>query len=292
MADLTQLQASLPTIIVGSDLTGNETTPVGSTTYGALNINVPGIISVSNSTTTVLGISGTFIGPAEEVTDASMITIQVFTDQATASSGFKPQYSIDGTNWDDGDTYTLPAMAAGNGKFFSFPPQARYFRLNYTNGAIAQTVFRLQTIFRHIPVKPSSHRIDDTLDSDNDAELVKSIITGKRVDGTFDTVKLSNVNEVRSSDISDNGGVQGALTVGTTAVLVNVSGTNLTNRKLATLLNNSSVIVYWGYTNAVTTSSGTPIRVNQERGWTVGPNTNIYVIAGTASNNARVTERA
>lgn len=30
MADLTTVQATLPTILMGSDLTGNETTPVGS----------------------------------------------------------------------------------------------------------------------------------------------------------------------------------------------------------------------------------------------------------------------
>lgn len=100
-------------------------------------------------------------------------------------------------------------------------------------------------------------------------------------------------NELNVSDsLNTSNGNQGALTVGTTAVLVAVSGTNLVNRKNATLYNNSTVVMYWGYTNAVTISTGTPIVPSQMAFWDAGPAANIYIIAGTAGNNARITEGA
>lgn len=92
--------------------------------------------------------------------------------------------------------------------------------------------------------------------------------------------------------VSNGGGTQAAITIGTTAVLINVSGTNLSNRVSLTLFNNSLLVWYWGYTNAVTTSTGTPIQPNQVVEWLVGPSTNVYVITTLASQNGRVTEAA
>lgn len=100
-------------------------------------------------------------------------------------------------------------------------------------------------------------------------------------------------NQLKTADILNAGtGVQGALTVGTSAVPIRVGGSNLALRKLITLHNNSLVTIYWGYTNAVTTSTGTPIYAGQADGWSVGPNQDVYVIAGTAGNNTRITEAA
>ena len=93
------------------------------------------------------------------------------------------------------------------------------------------------------------------------------------------------------SDTINGSGVQGALTVGTTAVEVKVGGSAHASRKLVTLYNNSSVILYWGWTNAVTTSNGTPIQPQQFGTWNVGPSATVYVIATSgSSNDTRVTE--
>lgn len=258
----------------------------------AWTVTNPSYISVLNSSTTVLAANATFTGTAELTNDYSMITVQVFTSHASAASGFKIQYSPDATNWDDADTYTLSAMSAGDGKFFTFPIQSVYFRIVYTNGATLQTTFRLSTVLHRTATKPSSHRIGDTLDDENDAELVKANMVGRTTAGNHLNIEATVNNELNVADFSDNGGTQGALTVGASAVLVNVSGTNLANRKHITLQNLSLVTLYWGYTNAVTTASGTALFPNTEMGRAVGPNTNVYVIAGTAGNNTRVTERA
>jgi len=290
LADLNDLNASTTIKIAGANNTGLETNFANVDASGNMYTSQPGVLSTLNSTTSNLGANGVFTGTAEEILDYAMIGIQIYTDQASATLGFRPQYSTDATNWDDGDAYTMSAQTAGNGKFFTFPPQARYYRIVYTNGAVAQTMFRLQTIFHRNPVKTSSHRIDDILDTENDAELTKSIITGKRLDGSFDTIRQTNNNELLIADTLNSGGTQGALTVGTTAVLVNVSGTNLTNRKSVSLYNNSLLTFFWGYTNTVTSTTGTPIAPGQFVTWDVGATVNIYVITTLAAQNARITE--
>jgi len=113
-------------------------------------------------------------------------------------------------------------------------------------------------------------------------------------DGTNSAIraKVSNNNDVGVSDVSSAGGVQGAITVGTTAVEVKVGGSSLANRKFVTLHNNSLVTWFWGYTNSVSTTSGTPLFANQFASWRAGTGTTIFVIAATAGNNGRVTEAA
>ena len=91
------------------------------------------------------------------------------------------------------------------------------------------------------------------------------------------------------ADVLNESGTQGALIVGTSPVEVKVSASRLENRKLVTLYNNSNSTVYWGYDNTVTVSSGVPIRKNQYVEWTVGDGLSIYVIAGSAGNNTRIT---
>lgn len=117
-------------------------------------------------------------------------------------------------------------------------------------------------------------------------------IIGSSVSGSETTpVDSTALGELKTADILNSGtGTQGALTVGTSAVIVRVGGSNLANRKLLTLHNNSLVTLYWGYTSGVTTANGTPLFSGQMSGWAVGPSQNVYIIAGTAGNNTRVTE--
>lgn len=246
-------------------------------------------IDSANSRSTVLGANAVFTGTFVDVSGYSTLSIVVFSDQASATNGLTIQYSSDGTNVDDNDQYTIPAS---NGQMLSFPLAARYYRVVYTNGAVAQTIFRLQAKVHVNAPKPSSIRSSDSLNLEQDTELVKSILMAQTGTTSFDNVMMTTGKELRTAQISNGGGVQGAITVGTTAVLVAVSGTNLANRINVTLYNNSLLIVYWGYTNAVTTTTGTPIAAGQSMSWDVGPNTNIYVISTLAGQNTRITEAA
>lgn len=252
----------------------------------SLDINLIGIISVANSTSTVLAANATFTGTAEDVSDYASITVQIFTDQASAASGFKPQYSADGTNWDDGDSYTLSIMTAGNGKYFSFPPQARYFRMVYTNGTTLQGTFRLQTIFRRAPVKPSSHRIGDSVDDENDAELVKANMMARTVAGVHTNIEMTANKDIKTVDGLRGGGVQGAVTSTTANVAIEakVGASRLTNRKLL-VITIMSTGVFYGFDNTVTVANGTPVANNQVLTFSIDADSTFQVWLVSASTN-------
>lgn len=147
-----------------------------------LYIHSSGEISTDNSTSTPLGADAVFTGEAEDITHESVIIITVYSDKASATDGLSIQWSTDGTNWDGSDDFTIPAATQ---KTFSFQPVAKYMRIKYTNGSVEQTEFRLQTIFKATYVKPSSHRIADSLSNQDDAELVKAVLSGEKPNGDF-----------------------------------------------------------------------------------------------------------
>lgn len=247
----------------------------------------PNMISIGNSTTNTLNPNNIFTGTGEDVTQYGNITISVF---ANVAGSFTVQWSNDNVNWRaDGDVYNVSANIL---KKTSYGPAAKYFRIVYTNGGNNQTTFFIQTTYRVGHTKPSTHKINETINDDSDSELTKAVMTGRKADATYGTAKLSNNNSVSVSDISENGGVNGTLTVGTTAVEVKVGGSALTNRKQVSLYNSSTRVMYWGHSNAVTTSNGIAIFKDQERGWSVGTGTSIWVICDTPAQTVRVAESA
>jgi len=128
----------------------------------------------------------------------------------------------------------------------------------------------------------------------SDIEAAQAVkVVGSSANGTEQTPIQSNANgKIHTSDLSDNGGVEGVLTVGTTAVELKVGATALANRVSVTISNTSTAVLYWGRTAGVTTATGTPIYKKQFIDFPFGPNSPVYVIAGTAANDVRVTEGA
>jgi len=164
-------------------------------TDGKLWAELPPLISTNNSTDTPLGIGGVFTGTADEINGYGIIYINVYSDQGSATDGLQVEQSSNGTNWDHCDEYTIPAA---KGKNFSINPFAKYMRVIYTNGGIAQTEFRLQVIMKNSG-KPSSHRIQDPIVDEDDAELVKAVITGLKDDGVFDNATLTRKGHLKIS---------------------------------------------------------------------------------------------
>jgi len=93
-------------------------------------------------TTTALAASGSYTSSSIITNGHSRITGSVFADQAGT---LNVQQSSDGTNWDVVSSFSVLA-SAGTG--FSVELVCPYVRLNYVNGATAQTVFRLYSFFR------------------------------------------------------------------------------------------------------------------------------------------------
>lgn len=134
----------------------------------------------------------------------------------------------------------------------------------------------------------------NTIGSINNISGTISLPTGAATETTLSSLnaKVNNLGAaVNTADILNVSGLEGTLSVTTTATPIRVGAGNLTNRKLITFFHSSSNPVYWGYTSGVTTTTGTPITKDQMMQWPVGPNVNIYLIS-TATVTGRITEGA
>ena len=151
-------------------------------------VNLEGHECIENTTSTPLIGGGVFLGSGwQDTKDYGVLSINVFSDKASATDGLEIQWSHDGITPYDYDRYTI---AANSAKTYTFGPAERYYRIKYTNGAIAQTTFHLTSILRRSYVKPSSHRVGDVIVAEDDSELVKSVIIGETTAGHGDYVNV------------------------------------------------------------------------------------------------------
>lgn len=155
-------------------------------------------VSVVNSSSALLGANATFTGLAENIKDASVISVFCHADQPSATDGLSVEWSSDGINYDDTDKFTITPSGT---KIFTFGCTSKFFRIRYTNGPTAQGTFRLQAILHFGNLKPSTHRVKDSLSDQNDAELVRAIIAGQDVgDLQFKNVGVSNARLLVSTE--------------------------------------------------------------------------------------------
>lgn len=157
----------------------------------------PNHISVLNSSNQVLGISEIFTGESEDITNYAIAFINVYSDVASAENGLCIEHSSDGVTWYQSECYTIFASTY---KTFSHQCSSKYIRVKYTNGAIAQNSFDLEVKLCTKDALDSSHRISDTISSEDDATLNKSVITAERPDGNFINVGASDNGNLKITD--------------------------------------------------------------------------------------------
>ncbi len=158
----------------------------------------PGHVSTINSTAAILAGDAVFTGDWEDVTNFGVIVVSMTADVDSAVNGLMVQFSSDGTvpGIIADDDYTVLADAK---KTFSFQTAAKFFRVLFTNGASPQTIFNLQVVLKPYYVKPSSHRVQDSIIDDDDAELIKSVITGKNPSDIFVNFQATTAGNFKGS---------------------------------------------------------------------------------------------
>ena len=129
--------------------------------------------------------------------------------------------------------------------------------------------------------------IGTTSDDDSDTTVIGRLQKLISDLGTLaDSKTLSDIITAidYESGISATGAV-GTLTATTTASAAIAGASALANRKGMEILNNSANVVYWGYTDAVTTATGMPIHPGISKTFEFKPSvaTAIYVIAASDS---------
>lgn len=137
-------------------------------------------VDATNSTVAQLGISGTF-APAggTDVSQYSSVAVTVHSDEDSTVDGMIFEFSQNSTDWDDKYAFNLDASQSQTRRF-QFPVTAKYFRVNYTNGGVATTAFRIQTILHRENILTSIHRVEDVVHEDRSALLVKGVIIAQR----------------------------------------------------------------------------------------------------------------
>jgi hypothetical protein len=167
--------------------------PVEVNSDGQLHVVMEGKVDSGNSTDTPLLADAVYTGTACNVLAYAGLTILVGSNVAGT---LLVQYGPDGSDWHDGESYDI---LAGANKFFTPPVQSAYYRIVYTNGDTDQTTFFIHSVLKKQAVKWSGHNIDSPIVDQDDAELVKAVITGKRVDGIFANANLTNGNNLKIS---------------------------------------------------------------------------------------------
>lgn len=192
-------------------------------------------VSNYNSTTTTLGSGAAFTGLAEDIKDYSVVQVNVFADQVSATDGLSVQQSSDGTNWDISDTYTIPAST---GKTFSFQVAARYLRIVYTNGGTIQGAFRIQAVLHQTVSKNSSQRPGDGLSNENDFEQVSAYLAALNSSGNWDRLHTGGFDSLGALRISQATDSVGSVVVNSGTI---TSVTSVTNSISASLIDSSGV---------------------------------------------------
>ncbi len=146
------------------------------------------LLSTANSTSATLSAAGVFTGTAEETTDFTTVTLNLYSDVASAVDGIQVQFSTDGSNWDVIHYHTLQGNV---GVEFSHNVTAKYFRLVYTNGSTIQTAFRVQVIF---------HAEPNLLQKNNNVSIVNSTVIPLSASSVF-TGKGEDVSNYASATV-------------------------------------------------------------------------------------------
>ena len=167
---------------------------------GQMHVVLMGKVDAGNSSATPLGIDGVFTGTSFETLDYGFIFVTVFSDVASAVDGLLTQISSDGITWRDADKYTIPA---GTEKTYAFQPNKKFFRIKYTNGGTEQATFDLHSVFKKTSSLPSSHRIQDSISDEDDAQLVTNVNKAKNPDGTFVNIGATKSNNLKVANVED-----------------------------------------------------------------------------------------
>lgn len=205
---------SLPT---GAATSANQSTQI--TSLQSIDTKtIANVVSTVNSSTTPLAGNATFTGTAEDVSKFGCIQVYLAADQ---SGTLNIDYSSDGTNFDQTESYTFTVVTPGSvtGTSFQFMTEGRYYRLRYVNGASAQLTFRLQTILKVQVGAAEVEAVSIPMIAATDALTTKSVIYGVTTAGGGSYVGVK-VNPSGTLTVDASG----------TTVPVSQSGTwNITN---------------------------------------------------------------
>lgn len=224
-----------------------------------------GIIS-SNSSSTPLGANASFIGTYFDITNYASITILTRADQMSAVNGVKVEFSHDCSTVSR--TLSTTLIASTDAFFFNIPREAKCFRIEYTNGAIAQTSFFIQVLGNTVDIGSTQVPIISPINDSTSTDISRSILTSKQENGTYANVGSSNSgglkvavtdrpSEVRNRVKVEKRIFRTSLTASMTTVhTVTASKTLYVTGFISSSVNNANDIGEWRVSDGVTDKFG------------------------------------
>jgi hypothetical protein len=167
------------------------------------------VIDPLNSFTTPLSANGVFPGTFRSAQGFASLIVEVDTDQIsanTSTAGVVVQWSEDGANVGDSDIAYITAgdliTVALGGQSFVFPIKRPYYRVQYTNGPNAQTIFRLQTILKVSPIIGTLVDMMDQVSNSMYTTLVRNFPMGRSAVGatTFNDMVVNSSGALNVAD--------------------------------------------------------------------------------------------
>jgi len=219
---------------------------------GSLRITIAAtrdIVDAANSSIVPLVGNEIFTGTWTNELRYSQISVIVFSDVAGTLS---VQFSIDGIIVDHAHTYNV---IAGVSKEVQINAHGSFYRVVYTNGAVAQTTLRLQTILNVLTEGGSVVEAAEQITAADNCVVTKSVLTGVSIDGTgFKDVKTSpDGGLVINQDIQIDATNSSTANLAVGATFTGATQSNIIATQIQVLLKsdqNCTVFVDQGSTNA------------------------------------------
>lgn len=225
-----------------SQVSTSNALPVQVTSVPANNpVQLAGVVDAGNSSTTPLSGGGVFTGTTMDLLNYAVINVNVNANVDSATNGLSVQFSPDGTNWD----HTHSTTYTSGGKGYIFNVEYRYARVVFTNGASAQSTFRLQTILKPQVVPPSLYTLDQTVSGNMFAQLGRSQLVAKTPGGTYTSINCTTGGNLKVAVEEINDAIAAATlsNVAASATSVQLLAAN-NNRKQAVFYNDTDKNAY------------------------------------------------
>jgi hypothetical protein len=294
MADLSEIQASQSVKLAGAGpSTGIETNWAAVDANGGLSVVGTGTAGTpTGGVITVQGVAGMVavsvsltatgpVAPGTAATNSLLIGGQFNTALPTLTNGQQAAVQVDSS----GRLLVNIAAGSSTGQVADKTAFTYGTTLFSNSGGVFQDTSPSLTAGQQGIVRLTANRAFhvNLRDASGNEKLGSSTSAN-----SIPVVLASDQTALSVYDIINSAGQYRAQSVTTTAAEALGAGTILANR-LSLTVTQTNGTVYWGYSNAVTTSSGTPIAKNQTASWAIGPNVHVWLIsAGTV--DCRITE--
>lgn len=259
----------------------------------------------SQSSTTTIAAGNSFIGSAwVDITGFIGIAVFLKSNANTITAGVILQYSFDGgttVHAEDPRTYN----AAPDGAFYKWSlstPGQCHVRIKVTAGGSDMTNLRLVTCLLAHETEDVSQRLTEVPTAEMVGDVTKTQLIALKPDGTGVNIAATVAGNLGFAVVEhtvatpikalSGGGQARVVTVGTTAVRVDASP--LANRVglCVEADEDNTASVFYGYSDAVTTSTGFRMSPGKSREWDHDESTGLWFISTATSQKVYVDEVA